>query len=71
MTDRIDKFRPRIDDAHWAEIGDFVRTAVRDAEPETTYAAGALLTIVTAIAHWAWKQGQPLERSVIFDRWTI
>lgn len=71
VADRIDLYIPRIPAQHWSAIADFVRDAVREAEPTTTYTAGPLLSIVTALTHWSWKEGQPLERRVVFDRWNI
>lgn len=62
---------PDIDPAHWTAIGGFVRAAVRDAEAATPYRAHALLGAVTALTHWSWMQGHPLDRVVVFDRWQI
>lgn len=71
MAERINDYTPEIDPAHWTAIGGFVRAAVHDADPHTTYRAKDLLGAATALTHWAWMLGQPLDRSVVFDRWQI
>lgn len=71
VEERIDNYQPRMDPDHWAEIAYFTKATVRDSQPDTTYKAGTLLSIVSAYVHWAWQQGLPLERTTAFDRWNI
>jgi len=68
---RIGNYTPNIELEHWANIEDFVRSAVTRAVPSTTYGASKLFSAVTPFVHWAWKAGHHLDDVTIFDRWLI
>ncbi len=67
----IERYTPDIPEAHWAAIGDFVRSVITDLEPELPVMARKALGTVTAITHWAWQVGIELDRTTIFDRFAI
>lgn len=69
MAERIEEFRPNMAARDWAIVEQFVREAVADARPATTYSVKALLTAVSRLALWCHKSaGLPLERRTVFDR---
>ncbi len=62
-------FRPDIPDPYWAEIGDFVRSAVSDAEGKTPYTSGELLGAAARHVLWCWQTaGLELDRALVFRR---
>jgi integrase len=72
MPERIADYTPQMPPAHWAVIEEFVRSAVTDAKPDTTDQAADYLTNVARLVLWVWRDaGLELERSVVFNRWTI
>ncbi|MDQ2837066.1 MAG: hypothetical protein M3Y42_00635 [Actinomycetota bacterium] len=69
MARRIQEFVPDFDLAYWRVIEVFVRAAVSEAEPNTPYKAGQLLTILSRHVLWCWQTaGLPLEREIVFSR---
>jgi len=68
---RIRDYQPDIAEAHWAAIREFVVDVVVDVYDDTTYRASRLLNTVTALTHWCWLIGRPLDRDVVFSIYTI
>lgn len=68
---RIRDYQPDIPEAHWAAIREFVGDVVVDVYDDTTYRASRLLNTVTALTHWCWLIGKPLNRDDVFSIYTI
>ena len=69
MSTNDNDYRPEIDPRYWAEIEEFVSSAVEDAAGHTAYGPRDLALAASRLALWTWQTaGLPLERDVVFSR---
>lgn len=72
VASAIRDYEPDLPGDEWANVADFVRSAVTDCQRETPYSARELLTVSARYVRWCWRTaGLPLDRSVIFQRDSI
>ena len=72
LAKHIDSYVPKMNAEDWAVIEEFVRDAVRDAEPDRWSVAAPWMSYVAQHVLWCWKiAGLDLNREVIFEPNTI
>lgn len=72
LSRRIDQYVPALPASQWAEIADFVRAAVLDADPNRVDTAKNWLNSVAYLVAWATDSGTcTLDRAEVFSSRTI